>query len=804
MHSVLSNYEGKAKELLAQMTLEEKAILCSGQNFWQTKGVPRLGIRPIMVTDGPHGLRKQAGNSDHLGINQSVPATCFPTAAATACSFDPELLREMGRALGEECLQEEVSVVLGPAANTKRSPLCGRNFEYFSEDPYLTGVMSSALIEGIQGQGIGTSMKHYAANNQETRRMVINAVVDERALREIYLAGYEMAVKQAQPWTVMCCYNQVNGEYGSQNRKLLTGILRGEWGFGGAVVTDWGAVVDRVQGLAAGLDLEMPYTGPANDEAILSAVQSGALPEAVLDTAVTRMLCLLLAAAEARRPGFRYDAAKHHALAQRVAANSAVLLKNDGGLLPLRPGMKLAVLGQFAKTPRYQGAGSSRINPIALDNLCDALTGRGTDFVYAPGYDLKAEAPNEQLLQEAAAVASGAEVAVVCIGLPDAYESEGFDREHLRLPDSHVALLRRVAAINPNTVVLLFGGGVVEMPWLSDAKALLMLYLGGEAGAKATADLLYGLVNPSGRLAESFPYKLEDNPSYAYFPGGEKTVEYRESIYVGYRYYDKAEVAVRFPFGFGLSYTSFSYRDLRLERRGEDVIATLKVRNTGPVAGADVVQLYVSQKSPSIFKPLRELKGFCKVFLQPGEEREVTIALPPRAFAYYHAKKRDWCVEAGAYTVEAAASSRDIRCSATIALPGEAPRSTAQPAAYETPGAPLSISAEAFAALYGSPLPPANRRIGEAYTDSSTLGEIAETRAGAAMLQQMQRQMAGLLGGKASADGDDSMVLMFRKMMGDMPVRALAMFSGGAMGPAQVQGMLNAINAEGGNPGEGA
>ena len=792
MKSALEQYEAKAKELLAQMTPEEKAGLCSGQNFWDTKGVPRLGVQPVMVTDGPHGLRKQVGNSDNLGINQSVPATCFPAACASACSFDTELLKEMGRALGEECLQEEVSVVLGPAANIKRSPLCGRNFEYFSEDPTLTGAMASALIEGVQSQGVGTSMKHYAANNQETRRMVIDALIDERALREIYLTGYEMAVKGVQPWTLMCSYNRINGEYSCQNKQLLTDIPRGEWGFGGAVMTDWGAMVDRVKALAAGLDLEMPYAGPANDEAILAAVQSGALPMAVLDTAATRMLCLLLAAAEAKKPGFRYDEAAHHALAQRVAAASAVLLKNEGGLLPLQRGKKLAVLGQFAKSPRYQGAGSSRINPIRLESLCEVLAKRDIAFAYAPGYDEKTDAPDEAMLQEAVATAKEAEVAVVCIGLPDAYESEGFDREHLRLPESHVALLQQVAAVNPDTVVLLFGGGVVEMPWLPAAKALLMLYLGGEAGGAAAADLLFGLENPSGRLAESFPQKLQDNPSYANFPGGEKTVEYRESLYVGYRYYDKAGVDVCFPFGHGLSYTSFAYSGLRLEEQGEELQAALKVKNTGAVAGAEVVQLYVSQTAPSVFRPLRELKSFCKVFLQPGEEKEVRFSLLPRAFAYYNVGKKAWCVEAGEYAVEAAASSRDIRCTAKITLEGEAPAPSAPIAAYEKPGAPLNISAEDFEALYGSPLPPAGRLPGEAYTVNSTLGEIAKTKAGAALMAQMQRQMAGLLG----AGGDGSMGLMFEKMMGDMPVRSLAMFSGGAMGPEQIGGILDAINAE--------
>lgn len=790
----MKKYEDKARQILSQMTLEEKAGLCSGSNFWQTKGVERLGVEKVVVTDGPHGLRKQVGDSDHLGINQSIPATCFPTAAATACSFDTALLREMGEALGEECLQEDVAVLLGPGANIKRSPLCGRNFEYFSEDPYLTGAMASALIEGVQSKGVGTSMKHYAANNQETRRMTVNAVIDERALREIYLTGYEMAVKQVQPWTLMCCYNRVNGEFGSQNRALLTDILRDEWGFEGAVMTDWGAIVDRVKGLAAGLDLEMPYSGPANDEAIIEAVREGQLPEATLDTAATRMLCLLLAASDARKPGFTYDAEAHHRLARKVAAGSGVLLKNDGGILPLKAEAKLAVVGAFSKSPRYQGAGSSRINPIRLDNLCAALDERGIAYSYAPGYDLKQDTPDTGLIDEAVAAATAADAAVVCIGLPDAYESEGFDREHMRLPESHVALLEAVAKVNEKTVVLLFGGSAVEMPWLDSAKSLLMLYLGGEAGAQAAADLLYGDINPSGKLAESFPRRLEDNSSYGNFPGGSKTVEYRESIYVGYRYYDKAGVDVLFPFGYGLSYTSFAYRDLHVSKSGDGVTASVKVKNIGDAAGAEIVQFYVSQKAPSVFKPVRELKGFCKVFLAPGEEKMVSVILDGRAFAYYNTDKKTWSIEAGEYAIAAAASSRDIRCEARVIMEGDAPCTVPVPEDYARPANPFTATDAAFEALYSKPLPDSSRRPGEAFTASSTFGEIAGTKVGAALLEQMQGQMAELL--KSGADGDESMSNMFRRMMGDMPLRSLAMLSQGVMGPQEIADLVDAINSE--------
>lgn len=621
--------------------------------------------------------------------------------------------------------------------------------------------------------------------------MVIDAIVDERALREIYLAGFELAVKQAQPWTLMCSYNQINGDYGSQNRKILTDILRGEWGFEGAVMTDWGAVVDRVKGLEAGLDLEMPYSGPANDAAILAACEKGDLAREVLDRAALRMLCLLFAAADSAKPGYRYDAAAHHRLARRAAAESSVLLKNEGNVLPLSPGGKLALVGAFAQTPRYQGAGSSRIAPNQLDNLCDVLAKRGVNFVYAPGYDPENDEPVPALLDEAAVAARKADTALVCIGLPDSYESEGFDRDHLRLPESHIALLERVAAANPNTAALLFCGSAVEMPWAEKARAILLLYLGGEAGAEAAADLLYGDVNPSGKLAETFPRKLEDNPSHANFPGGDKTVEYRESIYVGYRYYDKAGAEVLYPFGYGLSYTTFAYRDLTLSESGGIVTASVKVKNTGDRAGAETAQFYVSRKAPSVFSPVRELKGFVKLRLEPGEEQTVSVALDRRAFAWYGVEERDWVVEAGEYTVAAAASSRDIRCEAAITLDGTTPRQAAESAEYQKPGIPLAISGDAFEKLYGSKLPPASRLPGEPLTANSTLAEFGKTKAGAGLLATMQRQMAG------GGGGDGSFDRMFGRMLAEMPLRSLGMFSQGVLGSEQIHNLIAAANAEG-------
>lgn len=785
----MKQYEQKAREILKQMTTEEKAGLLSGKNFWQTKGVERLSVDGVMVTDGPHGLRKQSGSSDHLGLNESVPATCFPTAATTACSFDTELLQEIGEALGEECLQEQVAVILGPGANIKRSPLCGRNFEYFSEDPLLTGKMASALIQGVQSKGIGTSLKHFAANNQEALRLVIDAVIDERALREIYLTGFETAVKEARPWTLMCSYNQINGEFSSQNDWLLNQVLREEWGFEGAVVTDWGAVVDRVKGVAAGLDLEMPYTGPENDQAIVDAVNNGSLKTEILDKAAERMLCLLLAAAENRKDGYQYDVQAHHELAAKAAAQSAVLLKNED-ILPVKEGQQLAVIGAFAREPRYQGAGSSRINPNRLDNLCTVLKDRNVSFTYADGYNAKSGDTDEEMIAEARKAAEGAEVCVVCIGLPDEYESEGFDRSHMRLPEGHCRLLETVAEVNSNVVVLLFGGSAVEMPWINSAKAILMLYLGGEAGAQAAADLLYGKTCPSGRLAESFPLRLEDTPSYANFPGGDRTVEYRESIYVGYRYYDKAGADVLFPFGYGLSYTQFAYRELAADVQDGKVTVTVNVKNTGSVAGAEVVQFYVGQKNPSIFRPLRELKSFSKVFLQPGEEKSVRVVLERRAFAFYRVETHDWCVETGEYVISAASSSRDIRCEQSVRIEGTAVTAVRQEE-YENPGNPLHISGEAFEAICGRALPPGSFGANDPYTMNTTIFEAARTGPGAMLLAQIEKQMASMVQGSG-----DGMELMLKRQMKEMPLRSLKMFSGGAMTAGQLQGIIDAMNAE--------
>ncbi|WP_340022045.1 glycoside hydrolase family 3 C-terminal domain-containing protein [Paenibacillus sp. FSL K6-1096] len=661
------------RNLISQMTLEEKAGLCSGLDFWNTKGIERLGIPSVMVTDGPHGLRKQQGSADHLGLNDSVPATCFPSAAGLASSWDRDLIYRVGEALGTECQVENVAVLLGPGNNIKRSPLNGRNFEYFSEDPFLASEMAASHVKGVQSQGVGTSLKHFAANNQEHRRMSVDAVIDERTLCEIYLASFEGTVKQSQPWSVMSSYNQVNGEYASESHRLMTRILRDEWGFEGFVMSDWGAVNERVEALKAGLELEMPSSGGIGDAKIVDAVNSGELPVETLDLAVERMLSFIFKSVENRNPQAVFDVEKHHQLAREVARESMVLLKNEDGILPLAGSGRIAVIGEFARKPRYQGGGSSHVNPSRMDDAFEelqAVAGTSASFTYARGYELENDDTSADLLREACDTAAKADAAVLFLGLPDRYESEGYDRSHLQLPASHQALLEAVAAVQSEIIVVLSNGSPVEMPWLPQAKAVLEGYLGGQAFGGAVADLLFGEVSPSGKLAETFPMKLSDNPSFLNFPGEGDTVEYKEGLFVGYRYYDKKEIEPLFPFGFGLSYTQFEYSSLLLDQtRIQDtdtVQVSVTVKNTGSRAGKEVVQLYVSDVESSVIRPLQELKGFAKIELQPGEERVVTFTLDKRSFAYYNVQLGDWHVESGQFQIAVGSSSRDIRLSAEL------------------------------------------------------------------------------------------------------------------------------------------
>ena len=661
------------QKLLSEMTLEEKCSLLSGADFWHTKAVERLGIPAMMMSDGPHGLRKQDQTGDHLGINDSIKAVCFPTACATAASFDREAVRAIGREIGKACQHEDLGVILGPAVNIKRSPLCGRNFEYFSEDPYLAGEMAVSLIDGVQSQGVGTSIKHFAANSQEHRRMSSDSVIDERTLREIYFPAFEQAVKRAKPWTVMCSYNKLNGTHASQNRELLTGVLREDWGFDGLVMSDWGAVSDRVAGVPAGLDLEMPSSGGSNDRRVMKAVQEGRLSEEAVDVAAGRVLQMVDRYLTSRRPDTPWNKEAQHALARQIAAECMVLLKNEDDILPLHEGEKLAVIGRFAAQPRFQGGGSSHINSFRVESLMDALEGM-PGITYAQGYDVKDEEPDEALIAQAVEAAAHADKAVIVAGMPDSFESEGYDRTHMRMPRCQVELIERVAKVNPNVVVVLYNGSPVEMPWLPCAKAVLEGYLGGQAVGGATRDVLFGKVNPCGCLPESFPVKLEDNPSYLTYGGEGDVAVYAEGVFVGYRYYDRKKMDVLFPFGHGLSYTTFAYANLRLSadriRDTDTLTVSVDVTNTGKRAGKTVVQLYVGDRECEVFRPVRELKDFAKISLEPGETKTVTFTLSKRAFAYWNVKLHDWFVESGAFTVEIGRSSRDIALSSEVYVEG--------------------------------------------------------------------------------------------------------------------------------------
>ena len=647
----------QAMHIVSQMTLEEKAAWCSGKDFWHLQGLERLGLPPMMVSDGPHGLRKQDDKADHLGVNDSIQAVCYPAGCASACCFDPAQLEAMGQALGESCRAEGVGVLLGPAINIKRSPLCGRNFEYLSEDPYLAGKLAAALIRGVQSWGVGTSVKHYACNNQERRRMSVSAQVAQRPLHEIYLAPFELAVKEGKPWTMMCSYNRVNGVYASENRQLLTEILRDKWGFDGFVMSDWGAVSRRVEAVKAGLELEMPGPCPDTTQELIEAVRAGQLDEAVLDQAVARMVSIVLDWRDAQVGEAVFDREAQHQLAARMETRCAVLLKNTG-MLPLRRDQKLAYLGGYAQKPRYQGGGSSHINATRVPGAL-SLAPAGT--VYVPGFVDE----TAQDLDAAVAAAREAEAAVIFAGLPDSFECEGYDRSHMRLPESQNQLIERVAAVQPHTVVVLHCGSPVELPWADRVAAILCLYLGGEGAGEAADALLYGDANPSGHLAETWPLRLEDNPSYLNFPGDEYAVDYAEGIWVGYRYYDKKQMEVRFPFGHGLSYTDFALSNARLSAgrmtEGETVTVSAEVTNTGKAAGAAVVQLYVASGQDQ--RPVRELQGFAKVDLAPGETKTVTMDLTARSLSYYEPALDDWYAPAGTYTLELGWSSRDLVCS---------------------------------------------------------------------------------------------------------------------------------------------
>jgi beta-glucosidase len=787
----------KARELVAQMTLEEKAGLCSGKDQWRLKEIERLGLNTVMVSDGPHGLRKQLGTQDNLGIGDSVPSVCFPTASALACSFDRELAYEVGKAIGEECLQEGVSVVLGPGVNLKRSPLCGRNFEYYSEDPILSGEMAVGMIQGVQSQGIGTSLKHFAVNNQEKRRMTVSAVVDERAFRETYLKAFEIAVKKGKPRTVMCAYNRMNGEYCSENINLLTEILRKEWGYEGLVLSDWGAVNDRVLGVKAGMDLEMPGSRGINDAKIVAAVKNNTLAEQDLDKVACRITELILEGMASRQEGYHYDVNKHHQLAVRAEEQSAVLLKNKDNILPGNVGQKAAVIGVFAKEPRYQGAGSSKIHPIQVNNTWDALVKSGMNVSYAQGYSIGKDKELEAaFIKEACDVAKGKDVVYVFAGLPEGYESEGFDRTNLSLPESQNRLIAAVAESNPEVVVILFGGAPMELPWEDKVKGILLAYLGGEGVGKAIAKLLLGKAVPSGKLAETWPVHLSDNPSYSYFPGGRKTVEYRESIYIGYRYYEKAGKPVRYPFGHGLSYASFAYSELQIDQEecnyGDKIEVTFQITNLGTVTAKETALIFVSHQNDKVFLPVKELREFIKVSLQPGESKPISVELDTKSFAYYNNIIHDWYAESGDYKIMVGSSSAECPLEGVIHLNStEQPQPDFRecaPSYYRLSNQEFAIPQHEFSNLYGGLLPEQDHKPSRPYDHDNTLEDVSHTLLGKLILKVADRMSRKVT--KASQEEEG----MMSSMIKEMPFHSLVTSSDGIITEPLMEGIIEFLN----------
>ena len=765
--------------LLKELTLEEKCALLSGAETFKTRGMPKHGIPQIWLSDGPHGLRKQAGESDHLGLNPSVPATCFPTASAVANSWDAALGEEIGAALGEEAAAQEVSVVLGPGLNMKRNPLCGRSFEYFSEDPYLAGKLAAGYIRGIQSKDVAACPKHFAVNSQETRRMASDSIVDERTLREIYLTGFEIAVKEGHPRSIMSSYNLVNGTYANENKHLLMEILRAEWGFDGTVITDWGGSNDHALGVKNGSTLEMPAPGGDSVRELLAAVESGKISESDIDARLSELLPLVFDTKAALDAAPReFDAAAHHALARRAAEESLVLLKNEGSLLPLAAGSKVAVIGDFAKNPRYQGAGSSMVNSTQVDVLLDKLIDSELNVIgYQQGFDRHGK-PDAALQKSACELATQADTVILCMGLDEIAESEGLDRSNLRLAQNQVDLLQAVAAVNPKIVVVLYSGSVVETPWLDNCQALLYAALGGQAGAGAVADALTGKVNPCGKLAETWPLAYADVPSAADFATRRKTVEYREGLYIGYRYFTTAEKAVRFPFGYGMSYTTFAYSDMAADEQG----VSLTVTNTGSVAGTEIVQLYIAKKNSELFRPAKELKGFARVTLAPGEKQRITIMLDDKAFRFWNVKANRWEIEGGEYELLVGASVEDIRLCEKISVHGTA---TVHP--YEDvdldcyyKGNVLHVSDADFEKLLGHPIPKGKTKIDR----NLTLGELNHARSPLGWLVWL---VLTILLDVSYKRGKPDLNILFQY---NMPLRALAKMTNGAISMGMVDGIV--------------
>ncbi len=738
----------RVRELVSKMTLEEKASLCSGLDFWNTKGIERLGIPSVMVSDGPHGLRKQEEAADHLGMNESIKAVCFPAGCAVAASFDRGTAKLLGETLGTECHAENISTILGPAMNIKRSPLCGRNFEYYSEDPLVSSEMASAYIQGVQSRHVGTSPKHFLANNQEFHRMTSDSVMDERTLREIYMASFEGMVKQAKPWTIMNSYNKLNGTYLCENKEMLTDVLRKEWGFDGYVMTDWGAMNERVQSLLAGCNLEMPSSGGSTDREIVAAVKNGTLEEAVLDRSCEEFLEIIFRYIENRDTDAVFNLEKDHAVAQKIEEESIVLLKNEDKILPLKEDCKAAFIGKYAAKPRYQGGGSSHINSFKVESAWETVKDNGS-VIYAQGYDDREDVTDEELLTEAIKAAKQAEAAVIFAGLPDNFESEGYDRKHLRMPKCQNRLIEEISAVQPNTIVILHNGAPVEMPWIDKVKAVLEVYLGGQAVGSAAVNILYGKTNPSGRLPETFPLRLEDTPCYLFYGGENDRSEYREGVFVGYRYYTSKDMPVLFPFGYGLSYTDFTYTNLQISHAkiqdNETLTVKVDVTNTGNCKGKEVIQLYISAKEGQVIRPVRELRAFKKISLNPGETKTVVLELDGRAFSYWNTEIHDWYMEPGSYEIQIGKSAQEILLKKEVQVRTE-------------------------------------RKLPRIYTLNSTLEEVMKDERG----QRLLGEVLGYTAGKAegmdaitakSEDGSQMMNQeMLEAMMGGMPLRQMMSF----------------------------
>ncbi len=787
----------KHSEIVGRMTLEQKAEFVSGLNYWYLHSASELGLPSIMMTDGPNGLRKQNTEKrpDGIGLGNSVPSTCFPPAVTASCSWDEELLKLEGEAIAEECLKERVSVILGPGTNIKRSPVCGRNFEYFSEDPLLAGKCSAAIVNGVQSKGVGTSLKHFACNSQEAFRMIIDEIIDERALRELYLTAFEICVKEAKPWTVMNSYNRINGVYASQNEWLQKKVLRGEWGFDGLIVTDWGASVDRVPGLKCGTDLEMPSSGAFNKKKIIEAVKNGKLDEKVLDKAVDNVVGLILKSKPALEQKYTFDIDSHHKFAQKIAEESMVLLKNDDNVLPIKKGQKIAVIGEMAKSPRFQGAGTSVVNPTKLDNAYDELLKLGVRLSYSQGYDKKKDKIDDALVKEAVENARKADVAIVFAGLTEEFEAEGYDRKNIEMPNCHNHLISEIAKANPNIVVVLAGGSVIHMPWINEVKALLNSGLGGQAGGAAVANILTGAVNPSGKISETYPLSFSDNPTYNNYPGEPVTSEHRESVYIGYRYYDTAKKDVLFPFGYGLSYTTFEYSDIKLSadniKDTDTVTVSFKIKNAGSVDGAEIAQVYVADKESTIFRPVKELRAFKKVFLKTGEEKEVSVELSKRAFAFWNVNINDWMVEAGEFDILVGASSRDIKLSETITVEStdiaEVPDYRETAPAYYTADI-NNMNGKQFEAVYGKSMPSSEIDRAKKIDIYCCINDAGYTKWGGKIAELIKFIMTKM-GSTENGDG-----AMLAAMATQIPIRNFVQMSMGVFSPKMAEGLLNILN----------